>query len=173
MSPRSTDTGIEVRGWASFSRDRRYRYSLGRTWADGPRVCWVLLNPSTADADEDDRTLRRCLAFSRAWGAGSIEVVNLFALVSTRPGALRDDPDPAGASNGRAVRRAVARADVVVAGWGNVPPALLAAATQAMRGLPQRAWCLGLTGAGNPRHPLYVAATTVLVPFTSCLRPPR
>ncbi len=125
----------------------------------------MLLNPSTADAHDDDRTLRRCLAFSRAWGAGSIEVVNLFALVSTRPSALRGHLDPAGASNRRAVRRAVARADVVVAGWGNVPPALLAAATQAMRGLPQRAWCLGLTGAGNPRHPLYVSASTVRVPL--------
>ena len=169
MSPRSTDTDIEVRGWASFSRDGRYRYSLGRTWADGPRVCWVLLNPSTADAQEDDRTLRRCLAFSRAWVAGSIEVVNLFALVSTRPSALRGDLDPVGASNRRAVRRAVARADLVVVGWGNVPPALLVAAMQSMRGLPEHTWCLGLTGAGNPRHPLYVAASTARVPFTSCV----
>ncbi len=129
----------------------------------------MLLNPSTADAQEDDRTLRRCLAFSRAWVAGSIEVVNLFALVSTRPSALRGDLDPVGASNRRAVRRAVARADLVVVGWGNVPPALLVAAMQSMRGLPEHTWCLGLTGAGNPRHPLYVAASTARVPFTSCV----
>lgn len=165
MSPRLSDAAFAVRGWASFSRDRRYRYSLGRQWADGPRVCWVLLNPSIADAHRDDRTLGRCLTFARAWGAGSVEVVNLFALVSARPSALRGDRDPMGASNGRAVRRAVARADLVVAGWGNVPPTLFGAASHAMRGLPEQVWCLGVTGSGNPRHPLYVAASTERAPF--------
>ena len=165
MSPLSSDASLEVRGWATFSRDRRYRYSLGREWAEGPRVCWVLLNPSTADATTDDRTLRRCLAFSRAWGAGSVEVVNLFALVSARPSALLGDPDPTGASNSRAVCRAVARADLVVAGWGNLPLVLHAAAKRAMRGLPEVVWCLGLTGSGSPRHPLYVRSSMKRVPF--------
>jgi hypothetical protein len=165
MSTRSADRAAEVRGWATFSRDRRYRYSLGRSWAEGPRVCWVLLNPSAADAHEDDPTLRRCLAFARAWGAGSIEVVNLFALVSARPSALRGNLDPVGTSNQRAVRRAVARADLVVAGWGNVPLALHAAAKRAMRGLPEVVWCLGLTGSCSPRHPLYVPSSMDRVPF--------
>lgn len=98
-------------------------------------------------------------------GAGSIEVVNLFALVSTRPSALRGDVDPAGAENRRAVRRAVARADLVVAGWGNVPATLLAAAAPAMRGLAEPTWCLGLTGSGSPRHPLYVPSSMVRMPF--------
>ncbi|TAJ20286.1 MAG: DUF1643 domain-containing protein [Dehalococcoidia bacterium] len=152
-------------GWASFSRDRRYRYSLGRSWGDGPRVCWLLLNPSTADARDDDRTLRRCVAFARAWGAGSVEVVNLFAFVATRPSDLPRAADASGAANRQAVRRALGRADWVVAGWGNVPAPLAAAARRSARALPGPVWCLGLTGSGHPRHPLYVASATPLRPF--------
>jgi hypothetical protein len=154
-----------VTGRATFSRDHRYRTSLARRWGDGPRICWVMLNPSTADATHDDPTLRRCIAFARAWGAGSIEVVNLFALVSTDPKRLLTEPDAADAANGPAVARAVRRADLVVTGWGNVPTALIARAAKAMRRLPEHTWCLGLTAQGQPRHPLYVAAKTERVPF--------
>ena len=74
-----------VRGDARFSRDRRYRYSLVRRWGEGPRVAWVMLNPARASADADDRTVRRCTDFARRWGCGSMEVVNLFALVAPAP----------------------------------------------------------------------------------------
>lgn len=131
-----------------------------------------MLNPSAADASRDDPTLRRCIAFAWAWGAGSIEVVNLFALVSTDPKRLLTEPDSADAANGPAVARAVGRADLVVAGWGNLPPALVERAANTMRRLPEEAWCLGVTAQGQPRHPLYVAAKTERVPFrpTSGLR---
>lgn len=166
MSPPFREPPV-VTGRATFSRDHRYRTSLARRWGEGPRVCWVMLNPSTADATQDDPTLRRCIAFARAWGAGGIEVVNLFALVSTDPRRLLTESDAAGAANGAAVARAAGRADLVVAGWGNLPPALIARAASAMQQLPEESWCLGLTAQGQPRHPLYVAAKTERVPFRS------
>lgn len=162
MSPRLRD-GVE--GAAGFSRDRRYRYRLERRWGEGPRVCWVLLNPSTADARQDDRTLARCIAFARSWGAGSVEVVNLFGLVSTDPAALCREPDPVGRGNAPAVRRALRRADVVVAGWGNLPRSLEDRAVPLAAMVAGRAWCLGLTKRGQPRHPLYLAGTSERVPF--------
>lgn len=152
-------------GRATFSPDRRYRTSLERRWAAGPRVCWVLLNPSMADAQRDDPTLRRCIAFARSWGAGSIEVVNLFALVSSDPKRLLGEPEAVGAGNEAMVARASARADLVVAGWGNLRPALVERAAHAIRRLPADAWCLGLTAQGQPRHPLYLPAATERVPF--------
>lgn len=58
----------------------RYRYLLWRTWdMTRPRLLWVLLNPSTADDQTDDPTLRRCIRFSRDWQYGGLEIVNLFA----------------------------------------------------------------------------------------------
>lgn len=124
-----------------------------------------MLNPSTADAHRDDPTLTRCVAFARAWGAGSIEVVNLFARVSTDPAALRGDPDPVGPRNRPALRRALARADIVVAGWGNVDRSLRRAAGATSRLLPVGASCLGVTAQGQPRHPLYLRTGAARVPF--------
>jgi hypothetical protein len=144
-----------------------YRYTLHRRWARGAgvrRVCFCLLNPSTADARVLDPTLTRCLGFARRWGFGAMEVVNVFALRSTDPAGLRKVADPVGAGNDRAIVRAATRAELVVVGWGNhgslggrsdAVRALLGAA-----GVDVRSW--GLTGAGEPRHPLYLRADTPL-----------
>jgi len=37
-----------------------------------------MLNPSTADETDDDRTIGRCVAFAQTWGAGGIVVCNLL-----------------------------------------------------------------------------------------------
>ena len=79
MKPRAMTVGA-----AGISECGCYRYWLTRTW--NPRratLCWVLLNPSTADADRDDPTIRRCQGFARSWGYGGIVVVNLFAYRAT------------------------------------------------------------------------------------------
>ena len=56
-----------LRGSAVFDRGFRYRYALVRAWdARLPRVAFVMLNPSTADAERDDPTIRRCIGFARA-----------------------------------------------------------------------------------------------------------
>ncbi|PKN80874.1 MAG: hypothetical protein CVU47_08520, partial [Chloroflexi bacterium HGW-Chloroflexi-9] len=97
-----------VVGRASFSRDGRYRYSLVRRWGDGPRVAWVMLNPSTADATRDDPTLRRVIAISRRAGFGALEVVNLWALRSAHPADLARAADPVGPRADAALWRALA-----------------------------------------------------------------
>ena len=160
-----------VAGGAIFARGAAgaYRYRLWRRWGEGAAVLFVLLNPSTADADHDDATLRRCVAFARRWGYGGLEVGNLFALCATDPRRLRTVDDPVGRANDRHLRRAALRADLVVAGWGvagghlgrdAVVGRLLA------RAAPGRLSCLGPTAAGHPRHPLYAAGDLVPVPFT-------
>ena len=136
-----------------------YRYSLWRTIEPArlqERVLFVMLNPSTADASEDDPTLRRCLGFARAWGLGSLEVCNLFALRSTSPGALLSARDPVGPRNDEFLREAIARARLIVAAWGAQPIAgkRVPAVLRMLRA--RRVSCLGTTMGGFPRHPLYV-----------------
>lgn len=149
-----------VQRTASFSRDRRYRYDLGRWWDEGATLTWVMLNPSMADARTDDPTIRRCMSFSQAWGFGALRVVNLFALRTPDPNALLEAADARGPRGSRALRLALRDADAVVAAWGNVHPRLPGRATEVRRMLPADAWCLGVTGRGEPRHPLYVAGAT-------------
>lgn len=157
----------EMTGRASFSRDGRYRYSLTRRWDDGPCVAWVMLNPSTADATHDDPTLRRVTAISRRAGFGALEVVNLCALRSADPADLARAEDPIGPRTDAALRRALARADAVVAAWGVPPRGLVERAEAVRRMLGGDVRCLGLTGGGHPRHPLYVRGEVPLVSLAS------
>ena len=168
-----------MRRTASFSRDGRYRYALGREWGEGPTLTWVMLNPSTADHRRDDPTIRRCMAFSRAWGFGGLRVVNLFALRATSPRALLDASDPIGPRGSRVLRESLGSAEGVVAAWGNVHPRLVSRADAARPLLPHGAWCLGTTRRGEPLHPLYVRGGTEPVMLAtpmagtlSVLRPP-
>lgn len=81
---------------ADISKCGRFRYRLWRWWDDQkPMACWIMLNPSTADASEDDPTIRKCIGFTKRWDEaglyelGGIMVVNLFAFRATQPADLR------------------------------------------------------------------------------------
>ncbi|MGE3960251.1 MAG: DUF1643 domain-containing protein [Dehalococcoidia bacterium] len=158
-----------MRRTASFSRDRRFRYELGRRWGDGPLLTWVMLNPSAADAYVDDPTIRRCIGFSRNWGFGGMRVVNLAAFRAAHPAALAGEGDLLGPDGARRLRRALIEAETVIAAWGNVPSSLVGRAEESVRRLPPDAWCLGLTAQGQPRHPLYVRGDVTPVPFLGAL----
>ena len=62
--------------------------ALTRRWAEGPPLVVCMLNPSTADAEEDDPTIRRCVGFAKRDGFAALEVVNLFAFRATDPKAM-------------------------------------------------------------------------------------
>ena len=141
-----------------------YRYTLWRCWDEQrPRVLFILLNPSTADATHDDPTLRRCLGFAHRLQAGSIEVVNLYSYRASSPQRLRQVADPIGARTDDAIREAAQRETQIIAGWGG--QGSWHERDQAVRHLLVGCdlWCLGWTKHGQPRHPLYVRADTCLV----------
>ena len=153
---------------ATLSADGRYRYRLWRRWdRSRPVVAFVMLNPSTADARRDDPTIRRCIGFARSWGFGGLEVVNLFALRATDPRGLRRARDPIGSRNARFVRAALSRSSTVVLAWGADPLAARQPADMRFGLSRRRLRCLGLTRAGQPRHPLYLPRSARLVPFRS------
>jgi len=152
---------------AIFDRCSRYRYALWRAWsADYPRVAFILLNPSTADEQWNDPTIRRCMGFARAWEFGAVEVVNLFAYRATEAKMLLKIDDPVGEENDRFLLQAVERCSTVVVGWGT-RGTLLGRDRQVISQLSGRndVYCLGTTSGGQPRHPLYVKGDAILVPF--------
>lgn len=155
-----------------------YRYHLTRTWAaDEPVAAFVMLNPSTADAHEDDPTIRKCIGFAKRWGCGSIEVVNVFALRSTDPAgigrAILAGLDPVGPENDGAVEGAMLRAGLLVLAWGaNDVGARGRAMYERARDLRRETLCIGVTKDGSPRHPLMVAYATPLTAWTPRLAPP-
>lgn len=155
--------------------DERYRYLLWRRWDDAPPVLFVMLNPSTADAEQDDPTIRRCIGFARRWGAGGIRVVNLYPWRATRPCDLPRGPEVFGElplgheHNARAIDGALDGVGRVVAAWGANPgpwpsqPSVIAAQ---VRAAGHDFYALGVTKNGQPRHPLYMPASARPMPWT-------
>ena len=157
--------GIEY--GAIFDVSGRYRYSLWRAWSPyHPRIAFILLNPSTANEQINDPTIQRCMGFARAWNFGSMEVVNLFAYRATNYKDLFNVSDPVGAENNRFLMQAFERCPTVVLGWG-VRGTFLSRDHQVLSLLAGRndLYCLGITKAGQPRHPLYVKGDMSLVTF--------
>jgi hypothetical protein len=152
----------DLQRWASFSRCRRFRTALGRTWnEDGPIIGFVGLNPSTADHRTDDPTLRRCMGFARRLGGGSLVLVNLFAFRATRPADLWAADAPVGATTDSVLRRVLRDCPRVVACWGAIPTSAVPRARRVLAMVDRLGpvVChLGQTKAGHPRHPLYLRA---------------
>ena len=149
----------------------RYRYRLFRSWGQSKRrVLWVMLNPSTADHQKDDPTIRKCVAFSKAWGYSSLEVVNLYGIRSTDPSILGIDGNAIGDENDGAVRQALANEDVelVVCAWGtkNPRPERAPAVLQLIEASGRVPMCLHVTKGGHPGHPLYLRSTLRPIPLT-------
>ena len=154
---------------AIFSSDRRYRYALWRVWdINGPRVAFIMLNPSIADEVKDDPTQRRCRRFSKDWGFGGYTVGNLFAYVSTDPKALNIISDPIGPENNLHLWQIYQSHDLTIVAWGKWGY-LLGRGNEVMRMLQgfedskgnlKGLWCLGQNLDGTPKHPLYLKAST-------------
>ena len=181
-----------IESGADISADGKYRYLLWREWRgthaprnwrwlgtkDGngvelgsPKAClFIMLNPSTADANADDPTIRRCVSFAKSLNFERLEVVNLFAYRATNPKdllALDAAADPVGPRNQDVIEQAAADAGVIICAWGahgghiEQDQTVLGWLDRAIRQPPRHA--LGFTASGQPRHPLYLKTNSPLL----------
>ena len=148
---------------ARFSECNQYRYSLVRQWDKGlPFLMFVMLNPSTADANVDDPTVKRCVRFSMTKGYGGLMVGNLFALRSTDPTMLYSHIDPVGPENNDVLFDMADKADTIVAAWGNHGK-LLGRDGEVAEMFSGRLNVLKLNSSGSPSHPLYLPKNSDIV----------
>jgi hypothetical protein len=162
-----TRTAHYCNSGALFDSTNTYRYNLWRAWSpDHPRIAFIMLNPSTADAQRNDPTINRCIAFAQCWGFGALEVVNLFAYKATYSRDLLKVANPVGEENDRFLLQAVARSSRIIAAWGT-KGTLLDRDKRVLELLAdwQNVYCLGTTKCGHPRHPLYMKGDTGLTAF--------
>lgn len=153
-------TGLleDNRSDAVISDCGEYRYRLSRTWhTEKPTVAFLMLNPSTADATEDDPTIRRCRGFAKDWGYGSLVVANLFALRTSDPSNLRGHSDPVGPKNDKHLQNVCEQAEKVVAAWG-ANGSFNSRAIEVAETLESDLYALDTTKDGHPVHPLYQPA---------------
>ena len=165
-------------GGAQLSDDRVYRYVLWRELnplhpSKGPEsggpVLWIMLNPSKADATTDDKTISRCIAFSRQWGYRRMEVCNLFAYRATNPKKLKTVRDPVGPENKNVIIHAAVSADRILCAWG-VKGGLHGQDAVALKWLAETGralHCLAYTKDRFPWHPQRLPGEPTPVLFRS------
>jgi hypothetical protein len=149
------------------------RWELRRIWNDVPEprlLVWLMLNPSTADAEKDDPTLLRIIKWGKAWGYDGVIVVNLYPFRSPSPLDLAAWHKAGGLTvevfqrNMEITLAAMAECDwMVMAGWGGSLPkpegVLPYIRMLNTIGLTKHgAWpvwrCLGVSQGGMPIHPM-------------------
>jgi len=140
---------------AKLSSCRTYRYTLWRIWDESkPYAMFIGLNPSTADENNDDPTIRRCISFANDWGYGGLCMTNLFAYRATAPSVMFKADDPIGGKNDVWIARLGKQAGIIVAAWGNGGRYL--GRSNQVRSLLPILHCLKLNKSGEPAHPLYL-----------------
>ena len=149
-----------------------YRYALTREWEDGKCIAWMMFNPSTADATNDDATIRKCIGFSKRWGYGRMIIVNLYAVRSRDPKVVARMVDPVGPLTDYWIHEALQESRQLVCAWG---------CAQHMPGIESRIGdvmaiarrarvemvCLGRRLDGHPRHPLMLSYSTAREIYTA------
>jgi hypothetical protein len=162
-----------MRSEAYFSLDRRYRYWLLRQWdASKPVFCVVGVNPSTADEEKDDPTIRRDLGFADRLGYGALLKLNVGAFRSTDPKKWRKAEDPIGKENTAfdlLVYIQQFNAKCVVAAWGKngtYAKPQCADIVQVFEAANVPLWCWGYNSDLTPVHPLMIAYTRPLVRYS-------
>jgi hypothetical protein len=159
----------EVLKHATISDCGKFRYRLWRKWGCGSPLLFIMLNPSTADAEQDDATIRRCTGFAKAHDFGALEVVNLYAYRATDPKDLRSAGYPVGSENDKHIADAVRASAAVCLAWGAAAaglerPAIVLKLLRDL-GVNRRLMCLRLTRRGYPQHPLMLPSSCRLMPF--------
>lgn len=157
---------------AQFNDDKTHRLYLWRIWDESkPLVMFIGLNPSTANESENDPTMRRVIGFAKSWDCGGVYMTNLFTIISSSPGILKDHR-----SWGELVSNFSLLVDIskkckeVVFCWGNFKEAEIRA--RECKKYFKDAMCLGRNKNGSPKHPLYVKGDTGLIFYTKINKQP-
>lgn len=153
---------------ASISTCKKYRRSLYRSWGVGKKVCFIMLNPSTADGMEDDPTIRRCINFAKLWGYDGIVVKNLFAYRATSPNDMKIASDPIGPENMNDLQNITRSVDIgmVVCAWGTHGGYMGQdkVVIKMLSDFGVKLNAIKITKSGHPSHPLYLKND--LIPFS-------
>lgn len=154
---------------AQFSEDRRYRYALWGIWnEDKPLVMFIGLNPSRANENTPDPTIRRVMRFAYDWGFGGLYMMNLFAWVTAYPHELNTANDPTG-ENDHWLEKVSLQCEMIVFAWGAFGEPkrqqVIRDRTEVIKSRYHGAYCIGRTQKESPGHPLFRPGNLKPTPF--------
>ena len=143
-----------------------YRYALTRRWkTPGLGIMWIMLNPSTADANEDDNTIRKIVKISKNHGFGMLMVCNMYAYRATKSEELFKDNkiDYIGERNDMFILDFSMNASCVIIACG--AKAKKERIREVLKILNRKTYCLGYNKNGTPVHPLYQKDTASFIEY--------
>ena len=140
---------------AIFSLSKEYRYALWRIWDDSkPLVMFIGLNPSTANATEDDPTIKSVCRIAKNNGYGGIYMMNCFPYISSNPDGIKRNPMSEEYNNNMLIVMSSKCKDVVFA-WGNFDIVRKTCKDIELSTMFPNAKALHINKNGSPKHPLY------------------
>jgi hypothetical protein len=153
---------------AIFSEDRSLRFALQRMWEPTKDyVMFIGLNPSTANEETNDPTIRRVIGFAKKWGYGGVVMANCFPFVSTDPMDLKHIGV---AENDMWLETLGATAGLVVFAWGSFQIVKERKRDLQLSEMFPEAVALAINSDGSPRHPLYVPYDITPVKYVALAR---
>jgi len=151
---------VKISRSADISNDKKDRFSLSRIWdSKKPKALYIMLNPSYADDESDDPTIRRLIFFSKKFKLGGFYVTNLFTQITPYPKELNMDNNSK-KKNLKIISELIKKSDLIVYAWGN-----LVSEPIELRKLIESPLCFGINKNGTPKHPLYLRSDTKLQDF--------
>ena len=151
---------VKISRSADISNDKKDRFSLSRIWdSKKPKALYIMLNPSYADDESDDPTIRRLIFFSKKFKFGGFYVTNLFSQITPYPKELNMDNNSK-KKNLKIISELIKKSDLIVYAWGN-----LVSEPIELRKLIESPLCFGINKNGTPKHPLYLRSDTKLQDF--------
>ncbi|MFN8296760.1 MAG: DUF1643 domain-containing protein [Chitinophagales bacterium] len=150
---------------ASFSHDRTHRYSLWRIWDENkPLVMFIGLNPSTANENENDPTIKSCMRIAKANGFGGMYMMNCWTYISRDPKLLKTNP-MADEWNNNLITVTASKCKDVVFAWGNFSIVSEKGRDRELYEMFPNAKALTVNKNGSPKHPLYCKSETKLISY--------
>ena len=151
---------VKISRSADISNDKKDRFSLSRIWdSKKPKALYIMLNPSYADDESDDPTIRRLIFFSKKFKLGGFYVTNLFTQITPYPKEL-NMYNNLKKKNLKIISELIKKSDLIVYAWGN-----LVSEPMQLRKLIESPLCFGINKNGTPKHPLYLRSDTKLQDF--------
>jgi hypothetical protein len=150
---------------ATISNCKKYRYQLWHIWDESkPKVLFIMLNPSLAESEKNNPTVKRCINFAKSWGYGGLYVGNLYAYRTAYPKELKKAGYLKGEENIRHLREMGKESELIICAWG-VFGVTKSNNTEWVFSLFEKLHYLALSKDEIPRHPLYLKKDLKPIPF--------
>lgn len=153
---------------AYIDESGQYRYWLLRQWKQNSDnfINFVMLNPSKADAKNDDPTVRCCIRFAKNFKFDGMYITNLFAFITKDPNELKKQSEPIGKENNKYLREKANISNKVVIAWSN-HGSFMNRDKEVISILNQEKtiYCLGKNRPGQPTHPSRLKSNAKLIKF--------